>query len=237
MRLGIIAILIIHSSLLFGQSKWDLVGEFKHSDFMYSYTLTLKDSENYETAESSDLGTVKTVGTWTIRGQAIRLTPKKKITMDVHMNKVETIITDAKEEVVVIETKNSLKLQTKDFKLERTTGAFSLPNSVRGKQYELTGKIIGEVQLTPDCGTIAWGTVIEFEIIKFSKSDYKSKSIGLLFTCPEFYKDNFFQVGQTYNVTVADENQAGFGWTIPNQSLLDKYKIGQETLGYQGRPC
>lgn len=109
-----------------------------------------------------------------------------------------------------------------------TTEAFSQTDSVRGQQFELTGKIINEVELTPHCGIIAWGTVIEFEIVKFSKSDYKLTTIGLIFTCPEFYKDNFFQIGQTYNILVADQNQADFGWTIPNQSLLDKYKLDKK---------
>ncbi len=106
MRLIITAILIIHSSLLLAQSSKVLVGEFTHSFFMYSYTLKLKDTKNYEAEESSDLGTVKTVGTWIIHGQAIRLTPKKRITIDVNRKPVETIITDAKEVVVVIETKD-----------------------------------------------------------------------------------------------------------------------------------
>jgi len=96
--------------------------------------------------------------------------------------------------------------------------------AVRGQQFKLKGKIINEVSLTPDCGTIAWGTIIEFEIIEFSDSDYKSNVIGVIVTCPEFYKANFFQVGQTYTMTLADENQADFGWTIPNESTLDKYK-------------
>lgn len=120
MRLGITAILIIHASLLLAQSNRVLVGEFTHSSFMYSYTLTLKDTKNYESEESSDLGTVKTFGTWIIRGQAIRLTPKKRITIDVYRKQEETIITDAKEVVVVIETKDILKLYDKDLKLVRT---------------------------------------------------------------------------------------------------------------------
>jgi hypothetical protein len=97
--------------------------------------------------------------------------------------------------------------------------------AVRGQQFKLKGKIINEVSLTPDCGTIAWATVIEFEIIEFSDSDYKSNAIGVIITCPEFYKANFFKVGQTYTITLADENQADFGWTIPNESTLDKYKL------------
>jgi len=88
---------------------------------MYSYTLSLKDGENYETLESSDLGAERTIGTWIIRGQAIRLTPKKKITTDVHKKQEEKTITDSKEEIIVIETKDllTLKRATGDIKLER----------------------------------------------------------------------------------------------------------------------
>jgi len=89
---------------------------------MYSYILTLTDSENYETLESTDLGSEKTIGTWTIRGQAIRLTPKKKIIIDVYKKQDEKTITDSKEEVVVIDTKDLLTLKKgiEGIKLERT---------------------------------------------------------------------------------------------------------------------
>jgi hypothetical protein len=100
--------------------------------------------------------------------------------------------------------------------------------AVRGKQFKLKGKINNEVSLTPGCGTIAWGTVIELEIIEFSDSDYKSNVIGVIVTCPEFYKANFFQVGQTYTITLADENQADFDWAIPNEATLDKYKLKKQ---------
>ena len=102
---------------------------------------------------------------------------------------------------------------------------FGQTDSVRGRQFQMKGKIISDISLTPHCGTIAWGTVIELEIIEFSDSDYKSNTVGVIVTCPEFYKDRFFQVGETYTMTVADENQADFGWTIPNESILEKYKL------------
>ncbi|TRZ43125.1 hypothetical protein [Robertkochia solimangrovi] len=109
-----------------------------------------------------------------------------------------------------------------------STIGFAQTDSIRGNQFELKGKIINEISLTPHCGTIAWGTVIEFEIIEFSDSNYKLDSIGVIFTCPEFYEDGFFEVGKTYTITVADENQADFGWTIPNESILTKYKLDKK---------
>lgn len=105
---------------------------------------------------------------------------------------------------------------------------FGQTDSIRGNQFELKGKIINEISLTPNCGTFAWGTVIEFEIIKFSDSNYKFESIAVIFTCPEFYKDGFFEVGKTYTITVSDENQADFGWSIPNESILTKYKLNKK---------
>lgn len=120
MRLVLVIFFSFISSFSYGQSKLELIGEYKHSIFMYSYTLTLKDSENYEALESSDLGLEKTIGAWTIRGQAIRLIPKKKIIIDVHKKREEKTITDSKEEVVVIRTKDVLILNKgTGIKLER----------------------------------------------------------------------------------------------------------------------
>lgn len=102
---------------------------------------------------------------------------------------------------------------------------FAQKDIIRGQQFELTGTIINTVSLPPQCGTVAWGTVVEFEIIKFSDSEYKSETIPLIVTCPESYKDNFFQVGHSYKITAADENQADFGWSIPNESILKEYKL------------
>lgn len=105
---------------------------------------------------------------------------------------------------------------------------FAQTDSIRGNQFELEGRIINEISLTPHCGFIAWGTVIEFEIIGFSYSEYELDSIGLIFTCPEFYEEGFFEVGKTYILTIADENQADFGWSIPNEPILAKYNLDKK---------
>ena len=94
--------------------------------------------------------------------------------------------------------------------------------SIIGKQFQLIGKISGKVQLTPLCGTIAWGTVIEFEIAELRGISYPNKKIGIIVTCPEFYKDNFFEKGKTYKVIFSDRNQANFEWVIPDKDLLKK---------------
>ena len=97
--------------------------------------------------------------------------------------------------------------------------------SIRGEQFELTGTIINKISSPPHCGTIAWGTVVEFKVLKYSDLKYKADKIAVIFTCPEFYKANFLQVGHTYKLIVANENQADFGWSIPNDSILKKYNL------------
>ncbi len=102
---------------------------------------------------------------------------------------------------------------------------FGQADSIRGNQFELKGKIINRISLTPHCGFFAYGAVIEFEIIEFSDSNYKQDSIAVVFTCPEAYGDGFFEIGKTYTITVSDENKTDFEWTIPNESILSKYKL------------
>jgi len=53
-------------------------------------------------------------------GHGIWLTPKKKITVDVHKKRDERNITEPKVEVIEIETDDVLAPKTKDFKLVRT---------------------------------------------------------------------------------------------------------------------
>lgn len=115
--------------------------------------------------------------------------------------------------------------------------AYSQADSVRGKQFQLKGKIASAPERTPLCGTIAWASVVNFEIVKIDGMTYGKKNIYIVVTCPEFYKNDFFQVGKTYNVVFSDSNQADFGWTIPNKELLKKneflftpYVISIETV-------
>jgi hypothetical protein len=103
--------------------------------------------------------------------------------------------------------------------------AYSQTDSVKGNQFHLTGKIKDKIQMTPDCGVVAWGTVIEFEIIDLVGIDYKNKTIGIIVMCPEFYKKNFFQNGKAYQVVFSDRNQADFGYAIPNRELLKKNSL------------
>jgi hypothetical protein len=111
------------------------------------------------------------------------------------------------------------------FSLIIAFAAFSQTDSIRGKQFYLTGKIAGKVELTPPCGIFAWGTVMEFEVTKLEGISYSPKMIGIIITCPEFYKDNFFETGKTYQVVFSDKNQANFEWLILNKDLLKKNNL------------
>jgi len=50
----------------------------------------------------------------------------------------------------------------------------------------------------------------------------------VIFTCPEFYENGFLETGKIYTITISDENQANFGWTIPNESILNKYNLDKK---------
>ena len=103
--------------------------------------------------------------------------------------------------------------------------AQSQSDSIRGQQFQLKGKIVGKIELTPHCGVVAWGTVIEFEVTELIGMNYPKKKIGVIITCPEFYEGNFFEAGKTYQVVFSDKNQADFSWTIPNKDLLKKNSL------------
>jgi hypothetical protein len=102
---------------------------------------------------------------------------------------------------------------------------FAQSGSIRGNQFQLTGTIIEEVQLTPHCGVLAWGTVIKFRVTKITGLKYPQENIGIIITCPEFYENGFFEIGKRYHLVFSDKNQADFGWVIPNKDLLKINKL------------
>ena len=111
--------------------------------------------------------------------------------------------------------------------------AYSQKDSIRGKQFHLTGKIIGQVQLTPHCGNTAWGTVIEFAVTELVGMSYTNKNIGIIVTCPEFSGADFFKTGEMYRVIFSDKNQADFGWAVPNKDLLKKNGLSFDPYAVQ----
>jgi hypothetical protein len=98
--------------------------------------------------------------------------------------------------------------------------AYSQKDSIRGKQFQLTGRITGKIQLTPACGMFAFATVLQFEWTKLTGMTYKNKNLAIIVPCPDMYKQDFFEKGRSYQVVFSDTNQANFDWTIPNKDLL-----------------
>lgn len=97
--------------------------------------------------------------------------------------------------------------------------------AIIGNQLVLTGTIINDVHPSPPCGIIASALVVEFHILDVSNGTLPPGDVGIIVTCPELYGKDFFQTGKTYTITVADENQASFGWSIANKEALDKYNL------------
>lgn len=102
------------------------------------------------------------------------------------------------------------------------TVGFTQSAAVKGNRLEVKGRMIGELSPTPHCGTVAFGTVVEFEVVESSDPNLTSGSVSVIFTCPESYGEGFFGAGKLYHLTIADENQADFEWSISNESLLTK---------------
>lgn len=97
-------------------------------------------------------------------------------------------------------------------------------NEVTESQFDLQGQIISPVSIPPHCGTFAFAMAVELEIISFSDTSYTQDSIAVVFTCPESYGAHFFEVGKTYNLKVADQNQADFSYMIVNEGLISKHQ-------------
>ncbi|MEO8237329.1 MAG: hypothetical protein ABI576_04410 [Flavobacterium sp.] len=97
------------------------------------------------------------------------------------------------------------------------------------KGHHLKGKIINKVNLGAGCGYLKLASVIEFEIIEFTDQTYKQKEIGIIFRCPEFYGENFFEVGKVYEMNVEyeveNEIQKDFDFQVQNIDVLEKYKL------------
>jgi len=94
-------------------------------------------------------------------------------------------------------------------------------------QLTLKGEIDTDVTLSPHCGFLSFGTVIEFKIKKFSGLNYTNEKIGVIFKCPELFKDGFFEVGKTYLIKVTDKEPSPDQWLIPNEDELKKYGLSK----------
>ncbi|KFE99669.1 hypothetical protein IX39_03115 [Chryseobacterium formosense] len=64
---------------------------------------------------------------------------------------------------------------------------FAQINKIKGNEYEMTGKIINDISLPPGCGYVAFGVVVEFEIINTNLKKFTNRRIPIIVTCPESY--------------------------------------------------
>ena len=100
-------------------------------------------------------------------------------------------------------------------------------DTTRSDQFELTGEIIGTISLPPHCGYFSFAVAIEFRIVDFSISDLPSETIGLIVPCPEFYGDNFFVVGTSYQLLVTQNEKPYEDFLIWNSSIVSKYALAR----------
>lgn len=83
-------------------------------------------------------------------------------------------------------------------------------------KYKLTGKLVETVEMTPDCGTIAWAIVHKFEVLSTTIPSYNKKYILIIQTCPEFLEDNFFQAREIYEIDIATNSGVTFDFSVIN---------------------
>lgn len=102
----------------------------------------------------------------------------------------------------------------------------SSAQNIRGNTYQLTCELVSEPPSVPHCGVIAWAVVAEMKVIQFSDPDYTAATIPVIITCPEFDGKEFWKMGVRYKLKLSDKNQADFGWSIPNEEVLEKYQLG-----------
>jgi len=105
---------------------------------------------------------------------------------------------------------------------------FAQTKKIQGDEYEMTGKIINTISLPPGCGYVAFGIIIEFEIIDTNFKNYTNNQIPIIITCPEAYGKDFFEKDKTYKLIFSDKKQTDFGWTIPNLGILEKYALKKQ---------
>lgn len=101
------------------------------------------------------------------------------------------------------------------------TSTYGQADSVRGRQFQLTARMIKKLPFMTYCGVLASASVVEFEIIKLVGISSVSNRIAIIITCPkQYYGENFFRVGRTYHIIFSDKNQADFGWMLTNSEAL-----------------
>lgn len=102
------------------------------------------------------------------------------------------------------------------------------PKKIENQKYKLTGKVVNDISLPPDCGYIAYATVIEFEIINSNIKNYTDTKIPIIVKCPESYGNHFFEKDKIYTLSLIDKSQTDFGWTITNLNVEKKYNLDKK---------
>lgn len=92
---------------------------------------------------------------------------------------------------------------------------FALVNN-QAKKYKLTGKLVETVEMTPDCGRIAWAIVQKFEVLSTTIPSYNKKYILIIQPCPELLEDNFFKTGGIYEIDIATNSGVTFDFSVIN---------------------
>ncbi|MFD2541065.1 hypothetical protein ACFSSB_01930 [Lacinutrix gracilariae] len=94
--------------------------------------------------------------------------------------------------------------------------------------YLLKGKLITKIdKLIPQCGILAWATIVEFEVIYFSDSSYSEKIIPVVIACPNPYKTGLYEIGNTYELVLSSNKWDISEWVFfeSSKELLTKYDM------------
>lgn len=83
-------------------------------------------------------------------------------------------------------------------------------------KYKFTGKLVEEVEMTPDCGREAFAIVHKYEVLKTDYPNYNHKYVLLIQPCPDFYGNNFFKKNEIYKINVATNSGVTFYHAIFN---------------------
>lgn len=90
-------------------------------------------------------------------------------------------------------------------------------------EFDITGQIINEISLPPDCGVVAFGLAVEIKIIESNLDNYAGESIPVIAMCPEFFGDDFFSTGDIYKIKIG--KKPDFHCAVLNYEIVEKYKL------------
>ena len=208
-------------------SSWN-IGTWKINDkneiklFKKEIFDTIKDNDKIElvlsTSEFSQTTTSKKFALNSISGggQSRKLIPENLIFKN---GKIFTFSSSGKIQNKKISTSLNSKQKSKPW-FEKI-----INKGTKGNSLKLLGKIVGEITPTGSCGYIAFATVIEFEILESNIDNYTLKKIPIIIKCPDFFKENYFNKTDTYELTLSNDKEADFRYTITNYVLLKEYNL------------